>query len=176
MNQGIVLRIALAALLPLSVPRIALPQESPPPQYKTTEVSTEIGSHIAKGRETSVSSVATNVPYARLSAEDKKRVHSWWEDIKPEDEPPFPKKGLGAVYDPLVNAQQALRFSGELVAMATVGPDGKVTQVRVYKTPNTQVTQIASQVLVLTPFKPAICSGRPCQMDFPVYMTFKLTD
>jgi hypothetical protein len=176
MNFGTVFRVALATLLPLSAPPIAAPQESPSPQYKTTEVSTETGSHIATIRETSVSSVATNVPYASLPAADMRTVDSWWEDIKPGDEPPFPQKGLGALYEPLTKAQQALRVTGELFAVATIAPNGEVTEVKVYKTPSRQIAKLASQVLLLTPFKPAVCDGRACQMDFPLSMHFGFND
>jgi hypothetical protein len=35
-------------------------------------------------------------------------------------------------------------------------------------------TKSASTILLLTRFKPAICGGRPCRMEFPLLYEFKV--
>lgn len=53
-----------------------------------------------------------------------------------------------------------------------VGADGKVTEVKAIGSPGAEMVQYAGAVLILTKFKPAVCSGRPCRMEFPLRQYF----
>ena len=64
--------------------------------------------------------------------------------------------------------------TGKLFAVATVSAKGKVTEVRVYEAPSQAMGKFVGQVLMVTAFKPARCSGKPCQMDFPLEMRFSI--
>jgi hypothetical protein len=37
---------------------------------------------------------------------------------------------------------------------------------------NRDMANFAGKVLLLTAFKPAVCRGRPCRMDFPLMYEF----
>jgi hypothetical protein len=58
--------------------------------------------------------------------------------------------------------------------MAKVGADGKVTNVSVFTSPDDKMTQIVASMLVLQKFKPAMCQGQPCAMDFSLNMNLGL--
>lgn len=163
---------ALLSLLPLGTYAEDV-NEPVEPQYSIKEDEPALGTRIRHEQMTG-SNVALNLPYERLPEKDKAALHAQWEHIAPGDEPPFPLKGLIALWDPLRQAQQKLGEEGSLFAVATVGADGRVTDVNVYKSPGQKMTRVVSQLLMLTPFKPAVCGGQPCQMDFPLRMNFSV--
>ena len=132
----------------------------------------QTGSHIRQ--DVARSSIPINLTYAQLSPDDRAAFHANYELIAEGDEPPFPLEGLRALIDPIQKAQEKLFARGDLFLVATIGPDGKAKQVSSYRSPSSEMTKFAAQVLMLTPFKPAICSGKPCTMDFPLKMTFRI--
>jgi hypothetical protein len=161
----------------LLLPMLAGPvvaQDTPKPQYTLREEEPLVGTRLRRD-QVHGSKVAVNLPYDQLPPADKEALHAWWESIPPGDEPPFPAQGLAAVYDPLRKAHEVLSQPGKLFVVATVGADGTVIDARVYEAPSQKMARFAAQLLLLTKFKPAICSGQPCRMDFPLQMTFRVT-
>lgn len=142
------------------------------PENSIREEQPRTGSHIRQ--DVAHSSIPINLPYAQLSPDDRSAFNANYESIAEGDEPPFPLKGLRALIDPIQKAQEKLFARGELFLVATIGPDGKARQVSSYRSPGPEMTNFAAQALMLTPFKPAICSGKPCTMDFPLRMTFRV--
>jgi hypothetical protein len=145
--------------------------QSPTPQYGIRRDQPPTGSHL-RPYEVQPFSIPLNLTYAQLSAEDRQKVHANYEAIAPGDEPPFPADGLVAVLNPIRKAQAKWLVKGQLTLLATVDGTGKVTEVSALKSPDPTMTNFAAQVLMLTPFKPAVCSGKPCQMQFPLSVTF----
>lgn len=164
------LRIAICCLLPALLLEV---RAQPYPEYGIKEDQPRTGSRI---RQNAVgpTRIAVNLPYERLSPEDKAQLHDYYEHIADGDEPPFPRHGLRAVLDPIRQAQAKLLAEGNLFLIVTVGPDGKAKEVKAIGSPSPEMTRFAAQVLVLTPYKPALCSGQPCAMDFPLRMTFRV--
>lgn len=116
--------------------------------------------------------IPINRKYSQLSAEDRAKLHSWWELIPEGDEPPFPADGLKPMLDALRQAQERLQVRGELLLIATVDKTGKVVQVSALGSPSHEMTKFAATVVSIARFKPAVCSGQPCQMDFPIQYKF----
>ena len=117
--------------------------------------------------------VPVNKTYPEFTPEQKDKVRALYEAMPPGDEPPFPAEGLKPVYSALAQAQQQLLVEGDLTLVATVAATGEVSQVEVVgRSPDRDLTQVASSVVLLTKFKPAVCSGKPCQMDFPFRFRF----
>lgn len=110
--------------------------------------------------------------YDKLTPEQKAIVHSWYEHLGPGDEPPYPADGLAPLYEAMQRGQRKLMVRGELEMIVMVGPDGKATEVQVMKSPNPELTQFAGSVLLLTKYKPAVCKGKPCMMQFPISLMF----
>ena len=71
------------------------------------------------------------------------------------------------IFSAIKKAQRIRQARGELNLAVTVDAQGNATKVEdrggVY---DVQMTEIAQQVLLLTKFKPAKCSGQPCTMQF----------
>jgi hypothetical protein len=81
---------------------------------------------------------------------------------------------LGSIFDVVRKGQERLLVSGKFYFVATVEPDGKVSTVKAYGSPSPEMAKFVGEVLLLTKFKPAVCRGRPCRMDFPVACDFKV--
>lgn len=145
----------------------------PHPQYGIKEELPRVGSHI-RMRVAESPGIAVNLAYHQLPAADRAKLHAQYEQIAEGDEPPYPLRGLQALLDPMRQAQAKLLVRGELFLVATVGPDGKAREVRALGSPSPEMTRFAAQVMMLTPYKPAVCGGQPCTMDFPFRMTFRI--
>lgn len=147
--------------------------EEPRPQYGIKEDTPRTGTNLRR-YAVKPAPIPINRRYDQLSATDRAVLHSWWEAIPQGDEPPFPVDGLRPIHDAVRRAQERLQVRGELALVATVGPDGEVVSVTAVGSPSPEMTKFAATVLTLTKFKPAVCSGKPCQMDFPVHYKFEL--
>jgi hypothetical protein len=139
--------------------------------YGIREVDPRLGSLIRR-YAVSGSSLPIDKRYSELTAEEKAIVIGWYEKVEAGDEPPFPVDGLRPIYDALRKAQANLLVGGELILVADVGADGKPTRVTALGSPSSEMTKFASSVLLLTKFKPAVCGGKPCKMQFPFRFKF----
>ena len=113
--------------------------------------------------------------YEQLSDEHKLVVKNYYNNMPEGDEPPYPKYGLVSIYKPIVKLQERLQGRGDVEMYVTVDAKGSPLSVSVYKTPDTDVSKAIASVLMLTEFKPAICSGKPCTMEFPLVLTLTVT-
>jgi|SRR5690242_9309477 hypothetical protein len=112
--------------------------------------------------------------YGEFTPAQQNRIKMDYVALAEGDEPPFPLQGLGALYRPVSKAQQKLLASGDFRADAEIDQEGNVVAVAVRQSPSEQVTKFMANILLLTKFKPAVCRGQPCQMGFPVNVTFEV--
>lgn len=154
---------ALSALALLAQTACAQPR----PEHTIREEYAPAGSNIRRDL-TGPIEIPVNLPYEQLSRADRQKFHAHYESIAEGDEPPFPTQGLAALLKPIVQGQQKLRVAGDLTLIAAVSASGEVQEVRVHGSPSAEMTKFATQILFLTPFKPAVCGGKPCAMDFPL--------
>ncbi len=165
-------RSCISALLGIALlASCAAPQVNS--QYGIKFKDPPIGSHIRR-YAVSPQSIPINKSYAELLAAERSKLHEWWERIPEGDEPPFPIEGLKPIYEAVSKAQAKLLVSGDLFLIATVEPDGQVAEVKAIGSPSPEMTKFAAAVLVLTKFKPAVCSGHPCRMEFPLSGKFRV--
>lgn len=143
------------------------------PQYGIRMGHPPTGSSIRR-YAVSPSSIPVNQTYGELSATDRAKLHQWWESIPDGDEPPFPREGLKPMFDAMRQAQQKLLVTGELLLVATVEADGQVSQVQAVGSPSPEMTRFSAALLTLTRFKPALCAGAACRMDFPLRYRFRV--
>lgn len=143
------------------------------PEYGIREDTPKIGSMIRRFVTEPVS-IPVNRPYDQFSAADKAAFNQYYESVDAGSEPPFPAEGMKAVLEPIAKAQARLLVRGDLFLVAKISPTGEATEVKAIGSPSAAMTTFASQVLMLTKFKPAVCGGVPCSMEFPLYMHFKL--
>jgi hypothetical protein len=138
----------------------------PEPEFTIRERNAHTGSNIRKDLLWG-SSIPINRTYGQLTPEQKAVVHALYERIEPGDEPPFPVDGLKPILEAIRKGQSKLLVTGTLTLAADVDSSGDVTKVEVYDNPDPILTKFAASVLMITKFKPAICKGVPCRMQYP---------
>jgi hypothetical protein len=105
--------------------------------------------------------------YGELNPEQKAELHALYTTMPEGDEPPFPAEGMWAIFNAVRNAQRIAQARGEINMVVTVGPDGKAVKVESFGNESSQrMTEVTQQILLLTRYKPAVCSGQPCIMQF----------
>jgi hypothetical protein len=130
------------------------------PQMGVKEDRPSTGSLIRKDVAWSTK-IPLNRTYAELTTEQKDAFNKNYEPIAPGDA--------------IIKGQEAYLAVGELRLLVTVGPDGKAKDVSAYgKVDNPGMVKFAASVLVLTRYKPAICKGSPCTMQFPFQLKLKV--
>jgi hypothetical protein len=146
-------------------------QQAPTRQSSSATQST--GTIIKKGIRWE-SKIPLNKTYAQLTPEQKEILHAQYENIAPGDEPPFPEKGIKPIFNAVSNAQHILQARGDLNMNVTVGPDGKAVQVEDFSNVhNAQMREALQNALMLTKYKPAVCNGAPCTMQFKFTQSLK---
>ena len=113
-----------------------------------------------------------NKPYEEFTSDERVLLKAMWEQMPAEDEPPFPRTGMRSILMDIRAAAERRQASGVLSLVAHVAPSGKVTKVDIHASPDDPLTRFAVWRLMTTPFKPAICSGAPCAMQFPLGYEF----
>jgi len=125
-------------------------------------------------REVASWSIPIDKTYDELTAAELEIFRSHYEGLKSNEEPPFPAKGMEPIIRDLVKVQSALQVRGQLFVVATVDPEGSVSNISVYESPSKRMSKAAAVILFGTKFKPASCSANPCEMEFPLIVDMKL--
>jgi hypothetical protein len=113
------------------------------------------------------SRIPLNKTYGELTPEQKEALHAMYQSLPPGDEPPFPEKGIKPIFNVVRNAQNILQARGELNMVVTVGPDGKAIKVENFSNViNPRIMETTEHALLETKYKPGVCSGTPCTMQF----------
>jgi hypothetical protein len=142
-------------------PRYSLRQDQPEP-------GTNIRRVIVSG-----SVLPLDKGYGELSPEEQSYVKSQYEQMGSNDEPPFPVNGLRPIYKALATIQRKIGVTGDMTLVVDIDDQGKATSVSALKSPDAEMTKLAASVLMLQKYKPALCSGSPCSMQFPLRVAFK---
>ena len=113
------------------------------------------------------SKIPLNKTYGQLSAGQKAHLHAMYESLAPGDEPPFPEEGIKPIFVAVRDAQATYKAHGELNMAVTVGPDGRAIKVEdLGSVDDAHMTEVAQKALLSTKYKPAVCNGTPCTMEF----------
>jgi len=137
------------------------------PTLNLHESSSETGRLMARNIEWD-SKIPLNKTYDQLTPKQLEELRAMYVNIAPGDEPPYPIKGIKPIYAAINKAQLRIQARGELIMTVTVGPHGKATKVADYgKNNRPEMTTFAADVLLMTQYKPAVCNGTPCTMQFP---------
>ena len=155
---------AIAVMLQFA--NISFGQEAPALKYKIKEAEPGTGSNIR--RDVITSSMPLDKTYRELSDVHKAMVRAEYEAMPPEDEPPFPLEGLGKLYDTLGKVSDKLQNWGDIAVVVTVDSSGEGVSAKVLKADDAIIGRHAAQVAMLTRYKPALCAGKPCTMDFVI--------
>jgi len=110
--------------------------------------------------------------YADLTPEQKAVLANDYENLPAGDEPPYPLYGLRHMIKPLVRYADMAAPVGSLVASVVVDSQGKAGAVTVYKSPDTEVARLVAAALSFETFKPGMCHGQPCRMEYVLRLDF----
>ena len=162
--------ISVSFVSPLLALNSAVHAEGAAPTYSIKE---EFGSHIIRKAVQNIY-VPPDKSYAELTPEEKQRIKSFYEPMTEEDEPPYPENGLRPILEAARKLQRGV--DGAMFLAVSVDASGKGTSVAVYQSPDEQLTRAMAGVLMFTRYKPAICHGVPCKMEYPFRFRFKVTN
>ena len=76
-----------------------------------------------------------------------------------------------------LRAQQVVPLTqetGELSLVAPIDSTGQASSVDVLRAGDAVLARRVASVLMLTKYKPAVCGGRPCAMDFPLRLAARI--
>ena len=153
------------------------PMPSTGPVLLTNGATQFTGTIIRKGLKWN-SDIPLNKTYDQLTDQQKLQLASLYESMPAGDEPPFPIQGLKPVFNSITKGQRIVRARGQLNMVVNVSPEGNAVDVvdlgGVGGVNAREMTQFAQSVLLMTKFKPAVCSGRPCKSQFPFQLDLQL--
>lgn len=119
-------------------------------------------------------------PWEALTQDQKNIVRSRYPALARGDEPPYPSKGPLDILKAISSFnREAGAAEGTLRMAVLVGADGKAKRAEVFEKPTVydleedqRLLKRITRVLMLTPYKPAMCQGEPCEMVYPVLNEF----
>jgi hypothetical protein len=168
--------LAALSLLLLStclaqVPRLApvdaeRPKDRETMRYRLKDDAPPTGSHIAETRAYA-NRYPLDRPYSRFTPEEKARLRAEYESMPEEDEPPFPEQGFRPIIEQIARMIPLLRVEGYIHINVTVDKDGKATKFDLMKYPSNESARSVAYLLSQAKYKPAVCSGQPCEMQLP---------
>lgn len=160
-------RVAACCLL-AAVIQGAVAQELPRKQFeiRVDETGTRLG------RAAMRSALPLNRRYAELDDAEKAALRSDYEGMPAGDEPPFPAQGLLPVFVAIKEGMDKLGALGAMTLVADVDGEGRVRHVDSFGKVDPDFARFASRVLAATPFKPGVCAGKPCNMQYVLRMSF----
>ena len=166
------MRTAIIAVLAslLSMPAWSAETDQPP-RYTLKQPDPRTGTNMRS--EVASGAMPFDKRYSELTPEQQGRLKSQYERMGPEDEPPFPINGLGPIYKAIAAAQQKLLIEGTLSVAVEVNSLGQAVSVSVFQSSDPKMTQFVAAVLMNESYKPALCGGSACTMQFPFRMQFQ---
>lgn len=103
-----------------------------------------------------------------LTDENQAAFRSQYNNLQPQDEPPYPTSGMGDLIENIRLLAEHSGIQGKLSLVAKIDSKGAMEKVSVLESPDPALTKFVAEVLYLASFKPAVCAGQPCTMDMPL--------
>ena len=144
----------------------------PPERYNIKQDEARVGSNIPR-REIEGVAIPLNRSWAQLTGEQQTLWKSQYEAMPPTDEPPFPVDGLGVLNKSVTQGLRGRFESGKLDLKVRIDAQGNATAVSVFASPTPEIARTAASVLMASRFKPAVCAGKPCAMEFPFKLALR---
>jgi hypothetical protein len=114
--------------------------------------------------------------YAELTPEEKQRVRRLYDPpLSEEDEPPYPENGLRRILETALQLEEYFPVRGTMFISVSVNAAGEATSADIRRSPNKTMAQAVATVLMRTKYKPAVCHGSPCRMEYPFRFKFELS-
>ncbi|MBD8532616.1 MULTISPECIES: MORN repeat-containing protein [unclassified Massilia] len=128
-------------------------------------------------KEGTTSSLPMNARWDALTPGQKNVVRAGYAALEAGDEPPFPAKGQGPLFDTIQRMNYTFGLvKGKLLVYVLVGKDGKPLSVTAFGAPTATFVRALTTQMMLEQFKPALCRGKPCDMVYPLLHSFSVGD
>jgi len=144
----------------------------PPERFDIKQDEPSVGSNIPR-REIHGLAVPLNRSWVQLTPEQQTLWKSQYDAMPVADEPPFPLESLGALNKSVGQSLRGQFESSKLDLNVRIDADGNATAVSIFAAPSPKIARNAASVLMASKFKPAICAGQPCTMDFPFKLNLR---
>jgi hypothetical protein len=162
--------LALSCLQQQACAQDAGPENGDQAGYSMKRDEAFLGSHIRRAAATGP--IPFDKTYAELSEEQKNSLKSVYENMGPQDEPPYPIKGLRKIMKAFVTIGDSLRAEGKVHLLVDVDSRGNATSVSALKVPDPEIARYMANVLMVEKYKPAVCAGHPCAQQYNFEMTY----
>ena len=116
--------------------------------------------------------IPVNRTYAQLAPEHREIVRRAYPDMAPNDEPPYPERGMEPLLREVAQVQKAQLGEGPVRIGVKVDEKGEAQSAFSLQSPNRNVTQVVAFALMQQKYKPGTCGGQPCARDFVFEHTF----
>lgn len=113
--------------------------------------------------------------YEELTADEKAVLWKDYESPKAGDETPFPGTGLHHLTLPLMRLAARQNYGGKLIASVDIDSRGHAREVTIYKSPSSEISEMAKTLLSEESYRAARCDGQPCAMAFVLRLEFLRT-
>lgn len=114
--------------------------------------------------------------YEELTTEQKGTLRSWYKNLGPNDEPPYPEQGLQDLYEKLISPHYMHEVYGEIFVVAHVDAQGTAHSAAILPAGNyvmrDEVNQYFASILMAQKYQPGKCNGTPCPMDFGISIRY----
>ncbi len=158
MRSASLIAVLAASLASLSLP--ALAQE----RFTLRQEEASTGSRIK--RDAAIGPIPLDKPYGELTPAQQRIVKAPYENMREDDEPPFPEKGLAGLYMIMSKVHGKVHANGMVDMEVVVDAEGRPQNVLVYSSPDEKASEVMAMALMTTRYKPALCHGQPCQQNF----------
>jgi len=139
--------------------------------YRIQNTSSPVGTFIP--RQTGTAAVSGK-PWAELSDGERQTARHYYVALAEGDEPPYPIQGLRPVMAALTGTSRVdPGFSGLVRMHVLVGADGKPKSVSTIGKLPPDVARFMGSVMMMTSYKPGICSGKPCEMIYVMQLHYE---
>jgi hypothetical protein len=120
-------------------------------------------------RELARITIPATGPYAALTPQQRAEFRAQFASLADADDPPYPVDGLLPIAQDLARgiADSGKVAHGTLFITVLVDASGDGRSTKVYDTPDARVSRAAAEALMKAKYRPALCSGKPCESEFP---------
>lgn len=142
-----------------------------PAQFTLRESEARAGSHLRRDAG-AVAAIVSGKRYAELGGEEKRALRAAYDSLGADDEPPFPLNGMARIQKSIREVQARSAEKGLLRMAVKVDSKGDASAVEILSSPGEKTSKFAALVLMAEKYKPALCRGLPCGMEFPYSAEF----
>ncbi|MDC8756539.1 hypothetical protein [Janthinobacterium fluminis] len=140
-----------------------------PAQFTLRDGEVRVGAHVRRDAAAAAPAYRRG---AGNSPEERRALRLAYDSLAADDEPPFPANGMAAIQRAIREAQGRLPEAGMLRMVVRVDSKGDASAVEILSSPGEKTTRFAATLLMAAKYKPGLCRGVPCNMEFPFSAAF----